>query len=75
MYLRGVKKDPVAAKHYLEVAANLGDTGMLTLTLRICSISPDPVRSNCGLDAMNEVAWCYLQGFGCKVCLITLFIV
>ena len=23
----GVKKDPVAAKHYLEVAANLGDTG------------------------------------------------
>lgn len=33
----------MAAKHYYETAANLGDT-----------------------DAMNEVAWCYLEGFGCK---------
>ncbi|KAI1269251.1 hypothetical protein F5Y18DRAFT_179946 [Xylariaceae sp. FL1019] len=39
----GIPKDPVAAKHYYETAANLGDT-----------------------DAMNEVAWCYLEGFGCK---------
>ena len=37
------KKDPVAARHYYETAANLGD-----------------------LDAMNEIAWCYLEGFGCK---------
>lgn len=39
----GVDIDPVAARHYYETAANLGDT-----------------------DAMNEVAWCYLQGFGGK---------
>lgn len=39
----GVAKDPVAARHYYETAANLGDT-----------------------DAMNEAAWCYLEGFGGK---------
>lgn len=37
----GVKKDAVAARHYYETAANLGDT-----------------------DAMEEAAWCYLEGFG-----------
>ncbi|OJD17059.1 hypothetical protein AJ78_02807 [Emergomyces pasteurianus Ep9510] len=39
----GVAKDPVAARHYYETAANLGDT-----------------------DAMNEAAWCFLEGFGGK---------
>ncbi|EMC93582.1 hypothetical protein BAUCODRAFT_37263 [Baudoinia panamericana UAMH 10762] len=37
----GVKKDAVAARHYYETAANLGDT-----------------------DAMEEAAWCYVEGFG-----------
>lgn len=37
------KKDPVAARHYYETAANLGD-----------------------VDAMNETAWCYVEGFGCR---------
>lgn len=39
----GVPIDKVAARHYYETAANLGDT-----------------------DAMNEAAWCYLEGFGGK---------
>ncbi|KAK9473152.1 uncharacterized protein V1510DRAFT_363916 [Dipodascopsis tothii] len=39
----GVDRDPVAAKHYYETAAHLGDP-----------------------DAMTEVAWCLLEGFGCK---------
>ncbi|KIW67872.1 hypothetical protein, variant [Phialophora macrospora] len=39
----GVPVDKVAARHYYETAANLGDT-----------------------DAMNEAAWCYLEGFGGK---------
>ncbi|ODH20509.1 hypothetical protein ACO22_05872 [Paracoccidioides brasiliensis] len=39
----GVAKDSVAARHYYETAANLGDT-----------------------DAMNEAAWCFLEGFGGK---------
>ena len=39
----GVQVDQVAARHYYETAANLGDT-----------------------DAMNEAAWCYLEGFGGK---------
>ena len=37
----GVKKDAIAARHYYETAANLGDT-----------------------DAMDEAAWCYMEGFG-----------
>lgn len=39
----GVPVDKVAARHYYETAANLGDT-----------------------DAMNEAAWCYMEGFGGK---------
>ena len=39
----GVTVDKMAARHYYETAANLGDT-----------------------DAMNEAAWCYLEGFGGK---------
>ncbi|KAK4560626.1 hypothetical protein LTR86_005204 [Recurvomyces mirabilis] len=37
----GVKTDPMAARHYYETAANLGDT-----------------------DAMDEAAWCLMEGFG-----------
>ncbi|KAF2857617.1 HCP-like protein [Piedraia hortae CBS 480.64] len=37
----GIQKDPAAARHYYETAANLGDP-----------------------DAMEEAAWCYLDGFG-----------
>ncbi|KAK4995636.1 hypothetical protein LTR60_007896 [Cryomyces antarcticus] len=39
----GVARDAVAARHYYETAANLGDT-----------------------DALNEVAWCYTEGYGGK---------
>ena len=39
----GVAQDPVAARKYYEVAANLGD-----------------------IDAMNEVAWCWEEGYGGK---------
>jgi hypothetical protein len=29
-------------------------------------IMPTPARTHTGPDAMNEVGWCYLEGFGCK---------
>jgi TPR repeat protein len=46
---------------YYETAANLGDTGKCFLFV------PDrSSKTNGMIDAMNEVAWCYLEGFGCK---------
>lgn len=56
---------------YYETAANLGDTGESKPALPRW-LSP---MMPCGerklirrrrTDAMNEVAWCYLEGFGCK---------
>lgn len=46
---------------YYETAANLGDTGEsdeseLKLNKHNTNVT----------DAMNEIAWCYLEGFGCK---------
>jgi hypothetical protein len=33
----------------------------------VCKFRPDCSRQAYnGADAMNEVAWCYLEGFGCK---------
>ncbi|KAI8684319.1 hypothetical protein NCS57_00097900 [Fusarium keratoplasticum] len=57
----GIHKDPYAAKQYYETAANLGDTGEsdeseLKLNKHNTNVT----------DAMNEIAWCYLEGFGCK---------
>lgn len=47
-------------RQYYETAANLGDTGMPSVTYSI-------QRPKLTIaDAMNEVAWCYLEGFGTK---------
>jgi TPR repeat protein len=46
---------------YYETAANLGDTG------KCISFEPGRASETDDMtDAMNEVAWCYLEGFGCK---------
>ncbi|KAF4851102.1 Protein DSF2 [Colletotrichum siamense] len=57
----GTKTDPIAAKQYYETAANLGDTGEYALMMYRWASRQRPM-----LHAMNEVAWCYLEGFGCK---------
>lgn len=55
---------------YYETAANLGDTGESKPTCLI-GLADDVLRAQEAdtspySDAMNEVAWCYLEGFGCK---------
>lgn len=82
----GIPKDPVAAKQYYETAANLGDTGMLSDSIRGSMRMPMLLLLSClrdaqrrqnehlltsrfllrTTDAMNEVAWCYVEGFGTK---------
>ncbi|TGJ76294.1 hypothetical protein E0Z10_g10899 [Xylaria hypoxylon] len=74
----GIAKDPVAAKQYYETAANLGDTGEFVTHSINSSIVPAISESQThggaselgrlisGIDAINEAAWCYLEGFGCK---------
>lgn len=47
-------------EQYYETAANLGDTG------KFCQMAAPGVVLMIVPDAMNEVAWCYLEGFGCK---------
>jgi len=49
---------------YYETAANLGDTGMLPAFLP--DQKHDQTTDRVPADAMNEVAWCYNEGFGCK---------
>ena len=49
---------------YYETAANLGDTGMLRRCLT--SRRHELTMFAPSADAMNEVAWCYLEGFGTK---------
>lgn len=55
---------------YYETAANLGDTGKLKpkyLTgLSADALQAQEADTSPWTDAMNEVAWCYLEGFGCK---------
>ncbi|TRX98903.1 hypothetical protein FHL15_000245 [Xylaria flabelliformis] len=74
----GIAKDPVAAKQYYETAANLGDTGeFITHSINSSFMPAISESRTCGgasklgrlissIDAMNEAAWCYLEGFGCK---------
>ena len=55
---------------YYETAANLGDTGKSTPTY-LTGLVDDAMQAHEAdtspwTDAMNEVAWCYLEGFGCK---------
>lgn len=59
---------------YYETAANLGDTGEWCYC-RAPGLSQEGFSSarrgeakaeKLASDAMNEVAWCYLEGFGCK---------
>ncbi|PKS11987.1 hypothetical protein jhhlp_001283 [Lomentospora prolificans] len=73
----GIGKDPVAAKqvgclHFLSPARPI----RMVRSLMDVSLTGTPSRggsqyyetaANLGdSDAMNEVAWCYLEGFGCK---------
>ncbi|KAK8050649.1 hypothetical protein PG994_012379 [Apiospora phragmitis] len=66
----GIPKDSVAAKQYYETAANLGDTGKSgsgRIDRSWITSPPSRLTVRCwDLDAMNEVAWCYVEGFGCK---------
>jgi TPR repeat protein len=55
----------IFGEQYYETAANLGDTGKLP----VHEFPPDCVtrfETDNMADAMNEVAWCYTEGFGCK---------
>lgn len=66
-------------RQYYETAANLGDTGESSQVLgggagsfmipnRHMKLTRLP-----RIDAMNEVAWCYLEGFGCKKDKVSIF--
>ena len=50
-------------RQYYETAANLGDTGTRLSDFRLTVIKTTNQRL---ADAMNEVGWCYIEGFGCK---------
>lgn len=55
---------------YYETAANLGDTGeskpACLIGLADDALQAQEADTSPCTDAMNEVAWCYLEGFGCK---------